>query len=73
MREEQCSNENRQEKNIHSEEQAGFASRQLDDTHRVKVGRGTEAASLLREEHRGGVGGAYQLSHSEYQNSLMPP
>lgn len=42
---------------IHSGDQAAFASRQLDDTHHVKVGRGREAASLLRrQEEEGGRG-----------------
>lgn len=47
-------------KRIHSGDQAAFASRQLEDTHHVKVGRGREAASLLRrqeeEEEEGGRG-----------------
>lgn len=43
-------------KKIHSGAQAAFASRQLDNTHRVKVERGREAASPLRGEEEGGWG-----------------
>lgn len=42
-------------KTIHSGEQAAFASRQLDNTHRVKVERGREAASPLRRREGGGL------------------
>lgn len=42
-------------KTIHSGEQAAFASRQLDNTHRVKVERGREAASPLRRREGGGA------------------